>query len=84
VLSVSAVIDKGMITISEAERSATLSRRDRDTGLCRQKRVSLVTEVKAERPAEDAGRTSHLISEGLGSETDPAGFEKEEVPRRSI
>jgi hypothetical protein len=52
--------------------------------LCRQKRVSLVTEVKAERPAEDAGRRSHLISEGLRSETDPAGFEKEEVPRRSI
>ena len=31
-VTVSAVIDKGMITINEAERSATLSRRDRDTG----------------------------------------------------
>ena len=39
-----------------------------------------MTEVKAERPAEDAGRRSHLISEGLRSETDPAGFEKEEFP----
>jgi len=69
-----------MITISEAERSATLSRRDRDTGLCRQKGGIPGDGGESERPAENAGGTSHLISEGLRSETDPAGFEKEEFP----
>ena len=62
------------------QRERTLSTGDRDTGLCRQKRVSHVREEKAERPAENAGRTSRWISEGLRSETDPAEFGKKKRP----
>jgi hypothetical protein len=50
-------------------------KRDRDTGLCRQKTVFLFGEVEEERPAENAGRTFALdCPRGFRSETDPAVF----------
>ena len=47
-------------------------KRDRDTGLCRQKGVSLCWRVQVERPQRTLGVRRVGFSEGFSSKTDPA------------
>ena len=52
-----------------------MEKRDRDTRGAQVKRgIPVQRSEKKEPPGENAGRSVALISEGLGSETDPAGL----------
>ena len=71
-MSVSAVIDKGMITISEGRKQ----KRDRDTGLCRQKEVSHVETVSQSGAPGKSGRAVFAVCSPrppLGSFTQEMG-----------
>lgn len=73
-------VERGMFTIRFPIRDFQLRsmgsgvRRDRDTGLCRQKRVYPVLE-KSKRSARQGTPGGRRIGfpRGFGSETDPAG-----------
>src|SRR5580693_7231128 len=81
-VSVSAVIDRGMITISEGRKQ----KRDRDTGLCRQKEVSHVETVSQSGAPGKSGRAGVAIKfRGLRLRNrSSCCLEKRKGPRRGI
>jgi len=80
-VSVVVITDGEAITINEGKRSTGSRGRGIGILVCVGKNeVSLDEGIKKERPAKNAGRSSHWIPRSFSSETDPAGLKRNITP----
>src|SRR2546426_4989776 len=80
-VSVVVITDGEAITINEGKRST--GSKGRGIGILvgvGKNEVSLDEGIKKERPAKNAGRSSHWIPRSFSSETDPAGLKRNITP----